>query len=72
MRWVVHILLRIIHGGDEKCLHNFSEEPDEESRPLGRNGYGWEDKSNMNVKEIGLRVWTGFIGMRTGSRSRLL
>jgi len=31
----------------------------------------WEDKSRMNCREIGWKVWTGFIWFRIGTSGKL-
>jgi hypothetical protein len=37
-------------------------------RPMRR----WEDNMRMDLKEIGGKVWTGFIWLRAGTSGRLL
>jgi hypothetical protein len=39
----------------------------ERKRPLGRPNYRWKDNIRVNLKEIGLEVWTGFIWLRMGT-----
>jgi hypothetical protein len=38
----------------------------EGKRPLGRPRRRWQDNVKMHMKEIGGRVWTGFIWFMTG------
>jgi hypothetical protein len=40
-------------------------------RPHGRFGHRWEDNIKMDLKEIGGRIWTGFIWLRIGTSGRL-
>jgi hypothetical protein len=41
-------------------------------RPLGRPRHRWEDNIRMDIREIGGKVWTGFIWLRIGISGRLL
>jgi hypothetical protein len=43
----------------------------EKKRPLGRPKRRLEDNIKVNLKEIGVRMWTGFIWLRTGSSGEL-
>jgi hypothetical protein len=36
----------------------------EGERPRGKLGHNWEDNIKVDFKEIGVRVWTGFIRLR--------
>jgi len=44
----------------------------EEKRTLGRSRRRWEDNIKMDLKIIGLVVWTGFIWFRIGASGGLL
>jgi hypothetical protein len=44
----------------------------EGKRPLGRPRHRWEDGIRMDLMEIGLRVWIGFIWLRIGIGGGLL
>jgi hypothetical protein len=39
----------------------------EGKRPLGRYRRRWEDNIKMDLTNIGLEVWTGFIWRKTGT-----
>jgi hypothetical protein len=41
-------------------------------RPLGRHGHRLEDTIKIDLKEIGLEVWTELIWLRTETGGRLL
>jgi hypothetical protein len=41
-------------------------------RPLRRPGHRWKDNTGMDLREIGWRVWTGFIWLRKGTSGELL
>jgi hypothetical protein len=44
----------------------------EGERPLGRSRRRWEDNIEMDVREVGLRAWTGLIWLRIGAGGGLL
>jgi hypothetical protein len=44
----------------------------EGKRPLRRPGCSLEDSIGMDLKNIGVRVWIGFIWLRTGTSVKLL
>jgi hypothetical protein len=41
-------------------------------RPLGRPRRRWEDNIKMDLREIVLGMWIGFIGLRIGTGGGLL
>jgi hypothetical protein len=41
-------------------------------RPLVRPRRRWEDNIKMDLREIGLGMWIGFIGLRIGTGGELL
>jgi hypothetical protein len=41
-------------------------------RPLGRPRRRWEDNIKMDLREIGLGMWIGFIWLRIGTGGGLL
>jgi hypothetical protein len=41
-------------------------------RPLGRPRRRWEDNIKMDIREIGLGIWIGFIWLRIGTGGGLL
>ena len=40
--------------------------------PLGRPRHRWEDNIKMDLQEMGMGAWTGFIWLRTWTGGRLL
>jgi hypothetical protein len=44
----------------------------EGKRLLGKPKYRWEDGIRMDLREIGLEVWSGFYWLRIGTSGRLL
>jgi hypothetical protein len=59
------------HGGGEGCIQHLVGRP-EGRRPLGRPRRRWEDNIQMDLREMGLWMWIGFIGLRIGTGSGLL
>jgi hypothetical protein len=55
----------------EKCTRFWWESP-KEREPLGRPRRRWEDGIRMDLGEIGLGVWIGFVWLRTGTGGGLL
>jgi hypothetical protein len=56
MRWAGHVA-RI--GEERKVYKDLVGKP-EGKRPLGRSRCKWEDGIRMDLREIGLGMWTGF------------
>jgi len=55
-----------MYGGQHKCVHTFDREPGRK-RPLEDLGiYGWILQCILK----GMRVWTGVVGLRTGTGGR--
>jgi hypothetical protein len=44
----------------------------ERKRTLGRPRHRWKDEIRMYIREIGWKVWTGFVWLRVGSSGGLL
>jgi hypothetical protein len=42
------------------------------NRPLGRSRHRWEDNIQMNLIKISVRMWTGFIWLKTGTMVKCL
>jgi hypothetical protein len=40
-------------------------------RPLGRPRHRWEDNIKMDLREMDLGMWTGFIWLRIGTGGEL-
>jgi hypothetical protein len=53
------------------AYRTFVERP-EGKRPLGRPRSRWEDSIIIHLREIGGKVWTGFIWLRIGTSNGLL
>jgi hypothetical protein len=51
--------------GEERKLYKVLVGKPEGKIPLGRPRRMWEDGIRMDLREIGLRVWTGFDWLRT-------
>jgi hypothetical protein len=54
-------------GRGEKCIHILVGKP-EGRRPRRR----WEDNIRMDLRELGLGLWIGFIWLRIGTGGELL
>jgi hypothetical protein len=61
----------VAHGGGEGCIQHFGWEA-EGRRPLGRPRRRWEDNIKMDLREMGLGMWIGLIGLRIGTGGRFL
>jgi len=44
----------------------------ESKRPVGRPRCRWEDHIRMDVREKGVKLWTGYICLRKGTSDGLL
>jgi hypothetical protein len=60
MRWLGHVAPLGEMRNAYKILIGYLEG----KRPLGRHRHRWEDHIKMTVKEIGVRLWTGFVSLR--------
>jgi hypothetical protein len=58
--------------GEERKLYKVLVGKPEGKRLLGRPRHRWEDGVRMNLMEIGLGVWIGFVWLRTGTGDGLL
>jgi hypothetical protein len=63
MRWAGHVA----RMGEVRGAYNILVGRPEERIPLGRPRCRWEDYIKMDLREIGLLMWIGFIGLRTGT-----
>jgi hypothetical protein len=52
--------------GKKRNAHRILVGKPEERRPQGRPRYMWVDNIKMDLREIGLVVWTGLIWLRIG------
>jgi hypothetical protein len=68
MRWVRHVA----RMGKGRNLCRILVGKPEGRRPLGRPRRRWEDGINMDLREIGWGVWSGFTWLRIGTGGRLL
>jgi hypothetical protein len=68
MRWAGHVA----RMGEERKMYKVLVGKPEGKRPLGRPRRRWEDGIRMDLREIGLGVWTGFDWLRTGTGGGLL
>jgi hypothetical protein len=57
-------------GRDEKCVHNNLIRKSGGKMPLGTFRSGWEDIIKMEGNDM--KVWTGFIRLRTGTSGGIL
>jgi hypothetical protein len=62
--------VRGTHGRGEKHVQDLVGEPEGKS-PLGRPSRRWEDGIRMDLREIGWRVWNGFLCLRIGTDGEL-
>jgi hypothetical protein len=58
--------------GNERKVYKVLVGKPEGKRPFGRQRRRWEDRVRMDLREIGLGVWTGFDWLRTGTGGGLL
>jgi hypothetical protein len=68
MRWVGHVAGMGDRGGAYRVLVGKPEG----KRPFGRPNYRWEDKINMDLREVRWEAWTGSIWLRIGTGGGLL
>jgi hypothetical protein len=61
-----------VHWGGEGCTHNILVGRPEGRRPLGRPRHRWEDNIKMDLREIGLGMWIGFMWLEIGIHDGLL
>jgi hypothetical protein len=59
MRWAGHVAPM----GEVRGAYNILVRRPEGRRPLGRPKRRWEDNIKMDLREIGLGMWIGFIGL---------
>jgi hypothetical protein len=57
VRWAGHAT----HIGEMKNAYNILVRKPEGKKPLGRLRHGWKEGIKMSLKEISVKVWTGFI-----------
>jgi hypothetical protein len=67
-RWVGHVE----RMGEVRGAYNILVARPDGRRPLGRPRRKWEDNIKMELGEIGLRMWIGFIWLRIGIDDELL
>jgi hypothetical protein len=58
--------------GDVRGAYNILVGRPEGRRPLGRPRRRWEDNIKMDLRKMGLGMWIGFFGLRTGTGGGLL
>jgi hypothetical protein len=58
--------------GEVRGAYNVLVGRPEGRRPLGRPRRRWEDNIKMNLREMGLGMWIGFICLRIGTGGGLL
>jgi hypothetical protein len=68
MRWAGHVASM----GEMRNVHNILVGKPKEKRPLGKPRRRWEDNIGMDLREVGGKVWTGFIWLRIGTSGGLL
>jgi hypothetical protein len=56
---------------DEKCIQKLFANP-KGIRPLERSRRRWKGNIRMDLRRQGVKVWTGFIWIRTGTSGGLL
>jgi hypothetical protein len=57
--------------GRDRCILNVDWKL-ERKTSVGRTRFKWEDNIKINLKDRGLRIWSGFDLLRTGSSGMLL
>jgi hypothetical protein len=68
MRWVG----RVARIGERRNAYTILVGKPEGKRPLGRPRRRWKDNIRIYLREIGMAVWTGCIGLKLGTCSQLL
>jgi hypothetical protein len=68
MRWAG----TVARVGKVRGAYNILFGRSEGRRPLGTPRRRWEDNIKMDLREIGLGMWIGFIGLRIGTGGGLL
>jgi hypothetical protein len=68
MRWAGHVACI----GEERQVYRVLVGKPEGKRSLGRPRRRWEDEIRMDLREIGWRVSTAFVGLWIGTRGGLL
>jgi hypothetical protein len=58
--------------GEVRGAYNILVGRPEGRRPLGRPRRRWEDNIKMDLREIVLGMWIGFIGLKIGTGGELL
>jgi hypothetical protein len=58
--------------GEVRGAYNILVGKPEGRRPLGRPRRRWEDNIKMDLREMGLGMWIGFIWLRIGIGGELL
>jgi hypothetical protein len=68
MRWAGHVA----RVGEERNMNRVLVGKPEGTRPLERPRRRWEDRSGVDLREIGWGVWSGFSWLRIGNGGGLL
>jgi hypothetical protein len=68
MRWAGHVACI----GEERKVYRVLVGKPEGKRSLGRPRRRWEDEIRMDLREIGWRVSTAFVGLWIGTRGGIL
>jgi hypothetical protein len=58
--------------GEVRGAYNILVGRPEGRRPLGRPRRTWEDNIKMDLREMGLAMWIGFVWLRIGTCGGLL
>jgi hypothetical protein len=58
--------------GKVRVAYNILVGKPEGRRPLRRPRRRWEDNIKMDLRDMGLGMWIGFLGLRTGTGGGLL
>jgi hypothetical protein len=67
MRCVGHVAFM----GEMRNAYKIFIRKHERKRPHGRARHRWEVNISMDLREMGCKMWTGFIWLRIGSNDRL-
>jgi len=68
VRWAGHVA----HTEEMRNVYKILVGKPEGKRPLGRPRGRWKNSIRMNLREIGVKVWFGFIWLMIGTSCRLL